>query len=161
MLSSGSSTQGKREMSRITIARKIDAPADLVFETVADIEKFADVIPEIVGVEFLTDRRSGVGTRFRETRRMRGRESSTVLEVKEFDAHRRIRLVADSHGTVWDTVFVVTESGGATALEMTMDARPYRLVPKLLNPLMSRAIRAAIEKDMDAVQRYCESVEGN
>ncbi len=148
-------------MSRITITRKIDAPADLVFETVADVEKFADVIPEIVRVEFLSGPRSGVGTRFRETRRMRGRESSTDLEVKEYEANRRIRLVADSHGTIWDTVFVVTESGGTTTLEMTMDATPYRVIPKLLNPLMKNAIRAAIEKDMDAVRAHCEVVEGS
>lgn len=143
-------------MSRIVITRTIDAPADFVFETVADIEKFADVIPEIVSVDFLTEQRTGVGTRFRETRLIRSRKSSTDLEVKEFEAHRRIRLVADSHGTIWDTVFVVSESGGRTTLEMTMEATPYRLLARLLNPLMRKAIRAAIEKDMDAVQNYCE-----
>lgn len=143
-------------MSRIVITRTIDAPADFVFETVADIEKFADVIPEIVSVDFLTEQRTGVGTRFRETRLIRGRKSSTDLEVKEFEAHRRIRLVADSHGTIWDTVFVVSESGGRTTLEMTMEATPHRLLTRLLNPLMRKAIRAAIEKDMDAVQNYCE-----
>jgi uncharacterized protein YndB with AHSA1/START domain len=147
-------------MGRTSIVRTIDASSERVFETVADADRFSNVIPEIVRVEFLTEQRTGVGTRFRETRLTRGREASTDLEVTDYEAHRRIRLVADSHGTVWDTVFVVSESGGRTKLEMTMDATPYRLLPRLLNPLMGKAIRAAIEKDMDAVQAYCEGEKG-
>ena len=46
-------------------------------------------------------------TRFRETRVMKGREASTVLEVTEYESPRRIRLVSDEGGTIWDTVFTV------------------------------------------------------
>lgn len=91
-------------MSRITSTRFINAPLDLVFKTVADIQNFSKAIPNIVDVEFLSDQKSGVGTCFRETREMNGREASTELEVTEYKENDHIRRVADSHGTVWDSV---------------------------------------------------------
>jgi len=144
-------------MSLITLTRTIDAPSDTVFGTVADIRNFSSAIPEIVDVEFLTDSKTGVGTRFRETREINGKRASTELEVTEYDKNRRIRLVADSHGTVWDSLFTVEPSGERTVLKLVMEARPYKMLPRLLNPLMKFFIRKAISRDMDAVKVYCES----
>jgi hypothetical protein len=39
---------------------------------------------------------------------------------------------------------------------MAMDATAYRLLPKLLNPLIRGMVQKAVEKDMDAVKSYCE-----
>ena len=64
-------------MSRTTVSRTIDAPIERVFNAVADITEFSKALPHIVNVEFLTDSRLGVGTRFRETRLMRGKEAIT------------------------------------------------------------------------------------
>ena len=143
-------------MPRATITRTIDAPIDIVFHTVADIENFSKAIPGIINVEFLSDAKSGVGTRFRETRLMRDKEASTELEVTEYAENDHVRLVADSHGTVWDTTFTVRSDNGQTELTMVMDANAYKLFPKVVNPLVMRMIRKAIEHDMDAVKKYCE-----
>lgn len=85
-------------MGSTTVTRTIAAPADKVFQTVAHIEEFSKALPHIVGVEFLTETHTGVGTRFRETRVMRGREGKTELEVTEYVANERIRLVSDVEG---------------------------------------------------------------
>lgn len=143
-------------MTRTTIVRTIEAPVDIVFDTVADIRKFSEAIPHIVEVEFLTEQQVGVGTRFRETRLMRGKKAATELEVTEYVANDRVRIVADSHGTIWDSLFTVTPVGEATQLTFVMDARAQKLLPKLLNPLMRGFIAKAIEGDMDAVKAYCE-----
>ena len=112
--------------------------------------------PRIVNVEFLSDVRSGVGTRFRETREMDGKKATTELEVTEYVDNERVRIVSDTHGTVWDTVFSVREIDGKTELEMVMDANAYKLLPKLVNPLIKGAIRKAIEADLDGVKAHCE-----
>ena len=88
-------------MSRTTVRRTIDAPADFVFRTVAEIDNYSKAIPHIVNVEFLSDVRSGVGSRFRETRLMMGREASTILEVTEYVENERVRIVSDEGGTIW------------------------------------------------------------
>ena len=81
--------------------------------------------------------------------------------MKEYEAKHCIRLVAQGHGTIRDMVFVVLESGGTTALEMTMDASPYRFTPEVLRPRMANPTGAAIEEDTDAFQAYCEGTEGS
>lgn len=143
-------------MSRTTVTRTIDAPVNVVFRTVADINHFSDAVPHIVNVEFLSDVTSGVGARFRETRLMKGKEQTTELEVTEYEENERIRLVSDAGGTIWDTVFTVTPQNGQTELTMTMDANAYKLMAKIVNPLIMGMVASAVGKDMDAVKAYCE-----
>ena len=143
-------------MSRVTVTRSIDAPVGRVFETVAKVEGFAEAVPDILEVEFLSDTKSGVGTRFRETRLMRGKKAATELEVTEYDEDQRVRLISDTGGTVWDSVFTVRPEGDGTLLELTMEARPYTLLARLTTPLFKGMITKALVADMDAVKAHCE-----
>lgn len=143
-------------MGKIKVRRIVNAPVDKVFSTVADIRNFSKAVPDIVDVEFLSDQKSGAGTRFLETRDINGREAVTELEVKEYLENDYIRIVADSHGTVWDSLFTVKENDNATTLTLVMKAKPYKLLPKLMNLVMKYFIRKALENDMDAVKSYCE-----
>ncbi len=144
-------------MTRITVTRTIDAPVEAVFKTVADIRQFSKAVPHIVRFEFLSDVKSGAGTRFRETRLMKGKEMTTELEVTEYLENDRVRIVADTHGTVWDTVFAVKPEGGHTALTMTMDAKTDKWIPKIINFLISGMLKKAVERDMDLVKAFCET----
>ncbi len=57
----------------------------------------------------------------------------------------------------WDTLFEVTPLSDGTELKMTMEARAYQLVAKLLIPLMRGKVQKAVERDMDLVKAYCEA----
>ncbi|MDF1666035.1 MAG: SRPBCC family protein [Planctomycetota bacterium] len=144
-------------MKPIKVTKEIQAPLALVFQTVADIREFSKVIPHIVDVKFLTEQQSGVGTRFVETRRMNGKDECTELEVTEFVENDKIRLVADSHGTIWDTTFTVTEQNGQTTLVMVMAAKAHKLLSKLMNPLIKGMVTKAVVSDMDEVKAFCEN----
>jgi len=143
-------------MSTTTVRRTINAPVARVFDCIAHIENFSQAVPHITKVEMLSDITRGVGTRFRETRLMGRREGKTELEVTEYVENEHVRLVSDQGGTIWDTCFTVADSDGATELVMVMEARAYKLLAKLMNPLISGMIRKFIEKDMDAVKAWCE-----
>lgn len=143
-------------MSRIRVTKSISAPVDIVFNTISDIRQFSEAVPGIVDIEILTDQKIGVGTRFRETRLMNGKETSTELEVTDYSKNEFIRIVAESNGTVWDSLFTVKEQNGKTQLELVMDADSNRLLPKLVNLMMKRVMKNALEKDMEAVRAYCE-----
>ena len=143
-------------MTSVTVTRRIAAPVDAVFRTVADIRQFSQVAPQIVGIEFLSDVQSGIGTRFRETRLMNGQEVSTELAVTEYVENNRVRIVSDAGGTVWDTVFTVVPAEGSTELTMVMEARPYELRARITTPLIAGAVRKAVEQDLDAVKDFCE-----
>ncbi len=143
-------------MSRTTVTRTINASVERVFETVSDINNFSKAVPDIVKVEFLSDVKSGVGAKFRETRRMKGKEASAELEVTEYVENDHIRLVAKSHGTVWDSVFSVKPVGGGTELTLVMDANARNVFAKMMNKMIQGMVQKGVEKDMDAVKEYCE-----
>ena len=143
-------------MSRTTVSRTIHAPIAKVFDTIAHIENYSQAVPHITKVEFLSETRRGVGTKFKETRLMGKREASSVLEVTEYVENERVRMVSDQGGTIWDTVFTVQQSGDAVDLIMVMDARAYKLLAKFFNPLLKGMIRKFIERDMDGVKALCE-----
>jgi carbon monoxide dehydrogenase subunit G len=144
-------------MSTTIVKRTIKAPVDLVFKTVSDIRNFSRAIPAIVEAEILTEVKTGVGTRFRETRMMMGKEATTELEVTEFVENDRVRIVADTNGTVWDSVFSVIPAGDETELTLTMEGRAHKTAAKLMTPLIMGMVRKAIEADMQSVKEFCEN----
>ena len=144
-------------MGSIATTRQVQAPVARVFDVVAHIENFQKAVPDIVGIEFLSETRSGVGTRFRETRRMGKREATCDLEVTEYEPEQHVRIVSNAGGTIWDTVFRVTPKGDGTELSMVMNDKPYKLLARLFTPLIRPMVRKAVEKDMDAVKQFCES----
>lgn len=144
-------------MSRVTVTKTINAPLEFVFRTVAEIENFSKAIPHIVKVEFLSENKTGIGAKFRETRIMMGKEASTVLEVTEYSENERIRLVSDESGTIWDSLFTVKTVDDATELTLVMEARPYKTMARILNPFTAFMVRKGVVSDMDAVKQYCET----
>ena len=67
-----------------------------------------------------------------------------------------MRIVADSQGTVWDTLFTVKKEDDKTMLSTTMVAHTNNIFAKLINSMIRSIIAKAVEKDMDAVKVYCE-----
>ncbi len=143
-------------MAKVETERLIEASPDDVFQVVAHIEEFENINPKITRIEFLTESRTGVGTRFKETRVMKGREATSTLEVTEYEPPSSVRLVSDEGGTIWDTVFTVTPKGENSVLKMDMAVGPYKLAAKLFTPLIMRMVKNAIEEDMDLIKTHCE-----
>lgn len=143
-------------MKTVSFHRQIDAPIDRVFDTVAHIENFAKAVPDIIDVEILNDVQNGVGARFRETRRMNGRDAATELTVTEYVPNERVRLVSDAGGAIWDSLFTLTPKSGGVFLVLEMSARPRTILARLTTPLLMGVVAKAVAKDMDAVKQFCE-----
>ena len=126
------------------------------YTTLFRSRNFSKAVPHITNVEFVSDQHIGVGTRFKETRIMKGREATTELEVTEFVENDHVRFVSDQGGTIWDTVFSLERHGDKTSLKMIMDANAYKLMAKIMNPLIKGMVTKAIDADMDAIKEYCE-----
>jgi uncharacterized protein YndB with AHSA1/START domain len=144
-------------LAAIRIARTIQAPAAVVFKTVADPTQFAQAISGVTKLEFLSSTKRGLGTRFRQSRVLNGKEMTLDFDVTDYVENERVRIVNEIHGTRWDSVITLTASNAFTILTMRMDTTTRPLVPRLLMPLMLRLfIRKAVEKDFDAVKAFCE-----
>ncbi|HBE69555.1 MAG TPA: hypothetical protein DDW52_15525 [Planctomycetaceae bacterium] len=143
--------------SVVRAERQVAATTEVVFACVSDVRNFAKAVPHITNIEYLSESQYGVGTRFRETRLMNGKEAATELEVTELDENRLVRIVSVAGGTEWDTVFTTTPRDGATQMTMHMAARPLNFVALFLVPLILPMVSTAVEADMDAIKAYCEA----
>ncbi|MEM1417649.1 MAG: SRPBCC family protein [Myxococcota bacterium] len=143
-------------MTRVSVRQDIAAPAERVFGRIADVERLPERDADVLAVELLGDVREGVGLRFRERRKNGKGELVSELEVTEYAPPERIRFVTENHGTVWDTVFRVTPRGAGCELAVTMEARPSRWLPRILNPLMKPLFASGIRKHVRALAADCE-----
>lgn len=130
-----------------------------MFEAVSNAEVFCRALPHVVRTEYLSEHKSGVGTRFRETRLVRGKSATTELEVTEYVENQRVRAVADTHGTMWDSEFSVVTDGDATELSLELRPRSARPWPSIMNPLMRVMLGRALGQDLDALRDFCEAAE--
>ena len=78
-------------MATIAEVRRIDALLESVFSKRRRRQELSKALPHITDVKFLKDQQVGAGTRFRETRQMKGREASTVFEVREYVENEHVR----------------------------------------------------------------------
>ncbi len=143
-------------MRTFQVSREIEAPQAKVFETVACIENYSQAIPGIIDVKFLSEQRQGLGTRFIETRRMGKREASVELVVTEYQPNDLVRIVSDTHGTVWDTTMEITPSDKGTKLTMTMEARAHKWTARLINRMIGGIVQKGLTQDLDEVKAFCE-----
>src|SRR5690606_37390928 len=98
-LVSASTCEGDPVMPKIEVSRSVNAPPATVFEMLTDLEGAPRRIPAIQKIEMLTPGPVGVGTRFRETRVMFGREASETMEFVAFEPGRSYTVTAFSCGT--------------------------------------------------------------
>lgn len=141
----------------VHVTRCIRAPLELVFETISDVRNFSQAVPHIIEIEFLTKQQYGVGTQFRETRQMNGKPQTVELEVAELVENDRVRMVSDAGGTIWDTLFTVSQGDNSVELNLVMDVKPHRFLARIITPLIRGMVVKGVETDMDAVKAYCES----
>ncbi|MEM6926132.1 MAG: SRPBCC family protein [Myxococcota bacterium] len=143
----------------VTETVRIACPAPEVFAIVSEPHRQAAYVPEVQSVEYLDGEGfAGIGTRVRETRRQAGSTLVTDLEVVEYDPDAGIvRMVADTHGTIWDTRMVVVPDGEDSRVTFTMDARgstwSKRLVNRLMRGFFRRGIRGHLETLRTALAR--------
>jgi carbon monoxide dehydrogenase subunit G len=143
-------------MATIVVVREINASADVVFATVADPRRFAQAISGVTKLDILSNTASGAGTRYRQSRTMKGQETTMEFAVTDYARNERVRIVNETHGTVWDSLFTVAPSGTGTRLAMRMETRSKPIVARWLMPLICLFITKAVEQDIQAVKSCCE-----
>lgn len=147
-------------MAELSISRTIPAPRSEVFARLSNFPQAADTIGAITQVEMLTEGEVGVGTRFRETRTVFGREATEEMEVTAFEAPRSYTLEAESHGAHYVSTFTLDETPGGTEVTLSFTATPLTVFAKIMSFLtkpMLKTVMKECAKDLDDVARSFES----
>lgn len=146
-------------MPAVHLQKHVQAPPERVFALAADFARAPQYIRGIRRVELLTDGPLRVGTRFRETRVMYGKEASETMEVLALDPPRSYVLGCESHGCRFRSEVRCAPDGSGTQVEMSFAAQPLNFGAKLLGFLMAPMIKScakAMEQDLEDLKNVAE-----
>ncbi|MEV7567713.1 SRPBCC family protein [Streptomyces tanashiensis] len=151
------------DTTSVVVERRVAASPGRVWEAITDLRDMPRVLSGVERVEVLTEGGFGVGTRWRETRRMLGKEATEEMTVTECEPPDRYVTVAESHGMHYVSAITLTPDGaGATILRMAFSARPAGgrtpgIVARLLARFGAKAVAKALAKDLSEIATAVES----
>ena len=145
------------EVQRTTTA----SPAD-VWAVVTDLEGSVATLSGVTAIERLDDGDAfDVGTRWRETRVMFGKEASEELEVTRVEEGRSYTVEADSRGTHYASQLRVEPTDGGSTIHMTFGAaqegRFGRVLARTVGRAFEGATRRALEQDLEDIAAAAEA----
>lgn len=146
----------------ILASREVAAPVTRVWDVVTDLERSPQVLTAVEAVELLDESAEfGVGTRWRETRTMFGRQATEEMEVTAVDAPRSYTVVAANGSTTYTSRITVEPLGEERCvLAMSFAGESSGIVGRLLGATMGRlftgATRRALQQDLDDLAAHAE-----
>ena len=146
---------------QFSLSEWIDAPPDDVYAVATDVEGMRAWMNKLVRIEMLTEGGFRKGARWREVRKMYGKEAGEEFEVRSAKSPSAFTLCVDgSKGASKRGEYVfehrlVPENGG-TRFEMDATMSGMGLMGKILGPLMKGAFKKAIHKDLVSMKEFIE-----
>lgn len=147
-------------MASCVIETRIQAPPARAFAAFTDLRNAAGRPKAIKKLEVLTDGPIGVGTRFRETREMFGREATEEMEISTFEPGRSFTISCTSCGVAYATRFDFVPGGDGTNVRVEMTTRRLTIFAKIVGPLMGammgKMMRKCLMADLEDLRRGIE-----
>ena len=148
-------------MSDLSVSRHIDASPEQVWSVLTDLEGSVETITGITSIERLdAGGKFGVGTRWRETRKMFGKEATEEMEVSSLEPQRSYTTIADGHSVHYISTMSVEAAGDGTLLSMTFGAAPQggfaKFMAATVGRLMKGATRKMIVRDLEDIAKAVE-----
>ncbi len=144
---------------KISLSTQVDAPPAVVYARATDIANFAETVTGITRIEVLTPGPTAVGTRFRETRVMFGKEHSETLEVTSLDPDRSMVLGCMSCGALYRSEFRFEPHEGGTRATLEVSSKPVTFMARLMVPvglLMKKCMVSMMDKDLEDLKAAAE-----
>lgn len=144
-------------MSGFKVTQQIERTPEEVFAFVTDLDNLATWLPRVTRAEPLSQGPLSVGSRYRETRLAKGRESTVEMEVKEFEPPRTYStgFAAGGYEATYSYSFEPEDSGTRARLAFKITGQGLQA---LMAPIVSYAIK---RQDNKQLKRLKAAVEGD
>lgn len=144
---------------QMQVTRTLPASPERVFQGLTDLENGAAWMPGLVRLERVGDVPSGVGSRWRETRKMFGKEATEEFEVTAFEPASRLGLRVDgskgtSGGGVYTFEYRLSPDPGGTRVVLDASISPGSRIAEWIGRLFAGMYRKMIAQDLDALAEH-------
>jgi carbon monoxide dehydrogenase subunit G len=148
-------------MAVMTVERDVAAPAETVWALVTDLDRTNAVVSAITALERTDDGSGfGVGTAWRETRVMFGRESTESMAVTEIDEGRSYVVESLSRGVLYRSVMRIEPNADGCHLVWDFGAEAQSTSAKLMSvigKLFEGSTKKALLKDLEDIAAAAET----
>jgi uncharacterized membrane protein len=147
-------------MKSFDFSMHVEATADRTFDVFTDLEHAEEMLEGVIRLELLTDGPVGAGTRFRETRKLFGKEASEEMEFTRFEPPSICVVESDSCGAHWTSTYTFTPEGDRTRVDLSIRIDATSMAAKLMSPLtllFGGSMKKMIQKDLDELKAVAES----
>ncbi len=147
----------------LDLQETIAAPPATVWAELADVAGWSRWLPNLVQLELLGDGAFGVGMRFRETRKMFGRDATEIFEVTaaepshSFDLHVDGREGSSRRGNYHFSYRLEPVAVG-TCLRLDARIEGMGWFFKRIGRLFAGGFRRALAADLAAFKRHVEAL---
>ena len=143
-------------METLTHGKSFRAPVGRVFAMFTGVAQAPTWMQAIKEIEVLRGTGSAVGDRWRELRRVGGREQWMEFVVTEWTLDKSWAIESEAGGTLWTTHFTFAESLGVTEIAASMQWQPKGIVLRLFNGMIRRRITEGMEMDCEDLRKALE-----
>lgn len=143
------------------LKRSIQVSAQNAYKALIDLDSAKDWMNGLVGIEREDSGPLKVGSQWKETRKMFGKEASEHFEVVELDEPNKIVLRCDgTKGTTGKGEFIFTyiivPAGDVSEVTLLGEIKGLTGFSKWFGKMMAGAFKKACAKDLDALIKYLE-----
>ena len=131
-------------------------PPKEVFDFIAASENAPKIVNSVTSMVQLTEGPPRVGTRYRETRLMNGKEQQAELEIVEFEPTRKYAMQNMTSGIETVYRYNLQPERGGTRIDLVCEVKA-RGIRKLMLPLVAAFLK---KEDGDHLQRVKKELEG-
>lgn len=134
----------------------IARPPKEVFELVSNPANGSKFVDNIKECKKLTEGPIGVGTRFRETRLMNGKEASADLLVSACEPHTHFGISSEVEGIKVEYHYYLSQEGGGTRVRWVCELEASGL-RKMMLPMVAGIMKKEDGDHLQKLKAYLES----
>ncbi len=146
---------------KISSSITIKASISDVFDVFTDLNKTPERVSEIKSLEVLEGpEKLAVGTKWKETRKVFGKEETETMWVSELKKNESYTVDAESHGSKYRSVITFKEVDGGTEVTWTFTGTPQTFGAKVMSIMFiffAGATKKLVDKDLEDLKKACES----
>ncbi len=135
----------------------ISKPVEEVFAFASDMDNSTKIMENVVAIEKLTEGPLQVGSKFKETREIRGRQASSIIEFTEYVPSERYVVKSEANGlkVVYHYDFKPTVEGG-TKVKFQGDIYTSGIIMKLTKPIIRKILKKEDGDHLNQLKRLME-----
>lgn len=148
-------------MIEFDLSEHFDHPPERILSALTDLDRLDEWMPEFIRLERLRGDDFEVGTSWRETRHLFGREATEHVEVAELDPpHRLVLRVDGSKGTSrrgeYRFTYTLTPEDEGTTVRLRGEGSGLGTVGRVVGRFLLGPFERACRRDVRALRRWLD-----